>query len=111
WASARTRRRWCAGRRCSRRRHLQEAPQAVQVELGLVTQRTGDGAKLLQGLPAGLDAQEVLGRGRSPLGEPGRAHRGPAGLEGVVEQVAVAEVLDEEPVRVPPVVEDLAALD
>ena len=39
------------------------------------------------------------------------AVRGPTRLERAVEHVAVAEVLDQETVRVPPVVEDLAALD
>ena len=84
---------------------------AEQVEFGVAAQRAGDPAQLLQGLAAGRDAQEVLGGGRPPLGQPGGGHRRPAGLEGVVEQVAVAEVLDEEPVGVAPVVEDLAALD
>ena len=40
----------------------------------------------------------------------GRERR-PAGLQRVVEHVAVGEVLDQEAVRVAPVVEDLAALD
>src|SRR4029078_8261328 len=38
-------------------------------------------------------------------------HRGPTGLQGVVEHVAVGVVLDQETVRVTPVVEDLAAFD
>ena len=60
---------------------------------------------------AGVDAEEVLGHRRAPLGQAGRGERRPAGLQGVVEHVAVGEVLDEEAVGIPPVVEDLAALD
>ena len=49
--------------------------------------------------------------GWSPLIQAGGPHRGPAGLQGVVEHVAVGIVLDQETVRVTPIVEDLAAFD
>src|SRR3954471_11594942 len=46
---------------------------------------------------------------RSPLSESGCGHRRPAGFDGVVEQVAVGEVLDHQLVGIVPVVEDLTA--
>ena len=63
------------------------------------------------GRALGVDAKEVLGHRGSPLGEARGGERCPAGLQSVVEHVAVGEVLDEEAVRIAPVVEDLAALD
>ncbi len=64
-----------------------------------------------EGFAAGCDAQEVLGDGGSPLGEPRRGEGSPTRLERAVEHVAVAEVLDQKTVGIAPVVEDLAALD
>ena len=59
----------------------------------------------------GVDAEKVLGDRRAPLGQAGSGERCPAGFEGVVEHVAVGEVLDQEAVGIAPVVENLAALD
>jgi hypothetical protein len=55
-------------------------------------------------------------RRRGLVGRVGRAEipstaRGPAGFEGGIDQVTVGEVLHHQPVRVVPVVEQLAALD
>ena len=58
-----------------------------------------------------VGAEEILGGRRSPLRQPGRGERRPAGFQRAVEHVAVAEVLDQKTIGVAPVVEDLAALD
>ena len=94
------------------RGHFQQAAEAVEVELVVLrAARSTMARSSASASPAGLDAEEVLGGGRPPLGQTGGGHRRPARLERAVEQVAVAEVLDQEAVRVAPVVEDLAALD
>src|ERR1700736_908690 len=59
----------------------------------------------------GADTEEVLRHRWSPLGEPRRGERSPAGLEGAVEHVAVGEMLNQEAVGIAPVVEELAALN
>src|SRR5664279_3196644 len=90
---------------------LHHCADGGKVELVVLAQGVEHCPELEQGLRAGLDAEEVLGGRRPPLRQAGGRKRCPARLEGVVEQVPVAVVLDHEPVRVAPVVEDLAALD
>ncbi len=58
-----------------------------------------------------LPARKFLRRRPAPLVEVAGRHLRPSGLDGVVEHVAVGEVLHQEAVRVAPVVEDLASLD
>src|SRR5690349_13964384 len=58
-----------------------------------------------------VGAEEVPARRGSPLGQSGCGERCPSRFERVVEQVAVGEVLEQVPVGVAPVVEDLAALN
>lgn len=88
----------------------QQAEEAMDIELVVLAHRGQHRAQLAQRFLARFDAEEVDGGGRAPLGKAGGAHRRPAGVQGAVEHVAVAEVLDHEPVRITPVVEQLAAL-
>ena len=79
--------------------------------LSLCRKASSHQGKFGRGFARRSDAQEVLAGRGSPLLQPGGSHRRPARLQGVVEHVAVGEVLDQETIRVAPVVEDLAALD
>ena len=82
----------------------------VQVEFVVAAQRVDDRARFVRERGR-VDAEEVLGDRRAPLGQADGGERRPAGFQGVVEHVAVGEVLDQEAVGIAPVVEELAALD
>src|SRR5829696_6638761 len=103
-------RRRCGEWKCSRVGYFQKAAQAGEGELVAGAECVDDGERFMGKRP-GADAEEVLGDRRAPLGEAAGRERRPAGLERFVEHVAVGEMLDEEAVRITPVVEQLAALD
>src|SRR5882757_321203 len=95
-----------AGSRRSLAHALHHRDQPGEIEFVVVTQSLHD----VEDHPwRWVGAQEFPVDRRSPLVEPGCGQRGPAGFDGVVEQVAVGEVLHHQLVGIVPVVEDLTA--
>jgi hypothetical protein len=85
-------------------RLVPDLAEGRQRDGGRVTRRADHGAEFTHGLSTRRNSQEVPGGWWSPLGEAGRGHRRPAGLDGAVEQVAVGEMLDQEAVGIAPAV-------